>query len=97
MFSCDSHVNETQASALGEHTVIIDEAAQCAEPETLIPLQYKSQRIILVGDPMQLEATVISPEAAEGGLRQSLFARMFDRLKELNRVFTLTYQVRREF
>jgi senataxin len=41
-------------------TVIIDEAAQAVELSTLIPLKYFCKRCILVGDPQQLPATVIS-------------------------------------
>lgn len=39
------------------HIVIIDEAAQAQEIETLIPLQYGCRKLILVGDPRQLPAT----------------------------------------
>jgi senataxin len=76
-----------------DHIVIIDEAAQCIEPETLIPLQYGSKKIILVGDPKQLDATVLSKSASEGGLKLSLFSRLHDKLKASHRVFILTEQV----
>ncbi len=39
--------------------IIIDEAAQAIELSTLIPLKYKCQRCILVGDPQQLPPTVL--------------------------------------
>jgi senataxin len=42
--------------------VIVDEAAQAIELSTLIPLKYKCQRCILVGDPQQLPPTVLSQE-----------------------------------
>lgn len=45
-------------------TVLIDEAAQALEPESLIALQHDARRCILVGDPRQLPATVISGIAA---------------------------------
>ena len=61
-------------------TVIIDEAAQCTEPEVLIPLQYECRKLILVGDPMQLRATVVSLKAKTALLDQSLF----ERLQKLN-------------
>ncbi len=35
-------------------TVIVDEAAQCTEMSTLIPLRFGCRRLILVGDPQQL-------------------------------------------
>lgn len=40
--------------------VIVDEAAQCSELLTLIPLLYHSTKLVLVGDPAQLPATVKS-------------------------------------
>lgn len=42
------------------NTVIIDEAAQAVELSTLIPLKYNCDRCVLVGDPQQLPATVLS-------------------------------------
>ena len=41
--------------------LLVDEAAQSVEAATLIPMQYKPKKILLVGDPEQLPATVISP------------------------------------
>lgn len=40
--------------------VIVDEAAQCSELLTLIPLLYHSTKLVLVGDPEQLPSTVRS-------------------------------------
>ena len=40
--------------------VIVDEAAQCCELLTLIPLLYRSTKLLLVGDPQQLPSTVRS-------------------------------------
>uniref|UniRef100_T1L4Q6 FHA domain-containing protein n=2 Tax=Tetranychus urticae TaxID=32264 RepID=T1L4Q6_TETUR len=58
--------------------VIIDEASQCCEPEILMPLTYTSiSKMILIGDPMQLPATVISPVASEYHYDRSLFERFF--------------------
>ncbi|TRY95053.1 hypothetical protein DNTS_004687 [Danionella cerebrum] len=56
--------------------VIIDEASQAKETETLIPLLYRCQNLILVGDPNQLPPTVISQKAKECGYDQSLMARL---------------------
>lgn len=42
------------------NVVIIDEAAQCLEVDCLIPLRFGCNKIILVGDPEQLPATVLS-------------------------------------
>lgn len=38
----------------------MDEATQCCEAESLIPLLLGVNTLILVGDPNQLPATVIS-------------------------------------
>lgn len=37
-----------------------DEAAQAVETSTLIPLQHKCTGLVLVGDPKQLPATIVS-------------------------------------
>lgn len=57
-------------------TVIIDEAAQCVEMSSLIPLKYGCVKCVLVGDPKQLPPTVFSKEAARFQYEQSLFVRM---------------------
>ena len=57
-------------------TIIVDEAAQATEPSTLIPLRYGCRRLVLVGDPRQLPATVLSPTAQKAGLGVSLFERL---------------------
>lgn len=63
--------------ALTFETVVIDEAAQAVELSTLIPLQYKCKRCILVGDPNQLPATVMSQESQAYKYQQSLMERFF--------------------
>ncbi|KAM3296075.1 hypothetical protein ACQJBY_038427 [Aegilops geniculata] len=55
--------------------VIIDEAAQAVEPATLVPLVHGCRQVFLVGDPVQLPATVISKTAQNLGYRTSLFQR----------------------
>lgn len=62
---------------LSFHCVIVDEASQCCEPELLMPLCYRIYRMILIGDPMQLPATVISRYAQEFDFGRSLFERFF--------------------
>ncbi|XP_073133185.1 probable helicase MAGATAMA 3 [Henckelia pumila] len=59
----------------GFDVVIIDEAAQAVEPATLIPLANGCKQVFLVGDPVQLPATVISPVAEKFGYGMSLFKR----------------------
>ncbi|KAK3142623.1 hypothetical protein QOZ80_4BG0349090 [Eleusine coracana subsp. coracana] len=55
--------------------VIIDEAAQAVEPATLVPLVHGCRQVFLVGDPVQLPATVISKTAQKLGYGTSLFKR----------------------
>ncbi|KAJ9184340.1 hypothetical protein P3X46_004072 [Hevea brasiliensis] len=60
----------------GFDVVIIDEAAQAVEPATLVPLANGCKQVFLVGDPVQLPATVISPVATKFGYGTSLFERL---------------------
>lgn len=55
---------------------IVDEATQCLEVETLIPLLLGVKTLVLVGDPNQLPATILSKVARDRGLGTSLFARL---------------------
>ncbi|KAL0965168.1 hypothetical protein UPYG_G00277690 [Umbra pygmaea] len=61
--------------------VIVDEAGQATETETLIPLRYRCSSLILVGDPDQLPPTVISQKAREFNYGQSLIARLMTNIR----------------
>ena len=54
------------------------QAGQAVEPAALVPLQMLAPRgcAVLVGDPQQLPATVISRAAQQAGLPLSLFQRL---------------------
>lgn len=59
--------------------VVIDEAAQALEPATLIPLQLlksRGTRCVMVGDPKQLPATVLSNIATKYSFQCSMFERL---------------------
>ncbi|XP_078034885.1 putative helicase senataxin isoform X2 [Augochlora pura] len=60
----------------GISVCIVDEATQSIETETLIPLMLGVNTLVLVGDPNQLPATVLSPRAKIMGLDQSIFSRI---------------------
>lgn len=79
--SCQRHPLDTlfknDRQEVSFHCVIVDEASQCCEPELLMPLCYKIFKMILIGDPMQLPATVISRYAQEFNFGRSLFERFF--------------------
>ncbi|KAF1663172.1 putative helicase senataxin, partial [Aptenodytes patagonicus] len=62
--------------------VIVDEAGQSCEVETLIPLIHRCNKLVLVGDPKQLPPTVKSVEAQQRGYDQSLMARLQRHLEE---------------
>eukprot|EP00397_Hematodinium_sp_SG-2012_P011294 GEMP01011430.1.p1 GENE.GEMP01011430.1~~GEMP01011430.1.p1 ORF type:complete len:895 (+),score=199.26 GEMP01011430.1:243-2927(+) len=65
-------------------TVVIDEASQGVELSTLIPLIAGCRRLILVGDPKQLPATVFSQAAKECGYDRSLFQRLQESAHPVN-------------
>ena len=55
----------------------MDEASQCVEPEALIPLKLGFTKMVMVGDPAQLPATVSSMAAKQHSFSISLFSRLF--------------------
>ncbi|XP_050299365.1 uncharacterized protein LOC126738062 isoform X2 [Anthonomus grandis grandis] len=55
---------------------IIDEATQCHEPESLLPTILGIDKFVLVGDPQQLNATIMSNDAVKLGFQNSLFSRL---------------------
>ncbi|NXA49802.1 SETX helicase, partial [Nothocercus julius] len=61
--------------------VIVDEAGQSCEVETLIPLIHRCNKLVLVGDPKQLPPTVKSQKAQDYGYDQSLMARLHRHLE----------------
>ncbi|XP_077517748.1 uncharacterized protein LOC144128305 [Amblyomma americanum] len=98
--SCRSRLMEEafgHSSGYSFSCVIVDEATQCTEVEALLCLQYPTSRLILVGDPMQLPATVLSQDAVDRGFQESLFERFYNYLQleaDSNPVFILTEQRR---
>mmetsp|Transcript_50043 Transcript_50043/g.150570 ORF Transcript_50043/g.150570 Transcript_50043/m.150570 type:complete len:571 (-) Transcript_50043:105-1817(-) len=56
--------------------VVVDEAAQCSEPATLVGLQLGSSHALLVGDPQQLPATIFSVSGRITKYDRSLFQRL---------------------
>ena len=56
--------------------VIIDEASQSLEPDTLLPLLHNAEMAVLIGDEKQLGPTIISKECDISGLNISLFERL---------------------
>lgn len=65
-----------EASNIKFDTVVIDEAGQSIEISNLIPLIYGCERLILIGDPNQLPATIFSQKSLAHRYDQSLFERL---------------------
>ncbi|CAF1063351.1 unnamed protein product, partial [Didymodactylos carnosus] len=59
--------------------VIIDEATQSLEADSLLPFRFGCAKILLVGDPLQLPPTVLSDAGKEYNLSQSLYTRLYER------------------
>ncbi|KAK6911188.1 DNA2/NAM7 helicase-like, C-terminal [Dillenia turbinata] len=80
---CSESVSSNKFCGSSENTlfdaVVIDEAAQALEPATLIPLQLlksNKTKCIMVGDPKQLPATVLSSVASKYLYQCSMFERL---------------------
>jgi len=73
-----SSVNARRAFSASKpfKTIIVDEACQANELTTLIPLSYNQTHCVLVGDPLQLPATVKSKVAKDAHFDRSLFERL---------------------
>lgn len=76
--------------------LIVDEASACTEPEILIALRKKPDRMLLVGDPKQLPAFVASPFAVECGLSRSLQDRLMFKHKFDYTLLNEQYRMRPE-
>lgn len=77
LFSENKHVKSVE-NALFD-AVVIDEAAQALEPATLIPMQLlksTGSKCVMVGDPKQLPATVLSHLASKFSYECSMFERL---------------------
>lgn len=74
----------------------IDEASQCTEAETIIPLQLDFKNMVLVGDKNQLQPKVMSQSLMNSGFDESLFSRICNVFisQTAKPVLTLTQQYR---
>ncbi|KAM0736268.1 putative helicase senataxin [Formica fusca] len=78
---------------------IVDEATQSCEAETLIPLMLGVRTLVLVGDPNQLPATILSQQAKKLGLDQSVFSRIQNAfaMQQKNPIIMLNMQYRMDY
>lgn len=76
--------------------LIVDEAAAATEPELYIPFHLDPRRLLVVGDPMQLPATVLSRTADLMGLSKSLHERLMYDLSWGHIMLDIQYRMRPE-
>jgi len=74
---------------------IVDEAGQILEPVCLGPLRLASS-FVLVGDHNQLPPLVVSPQAAEEGMGESLFLRLAQAHPQAVQRLTFQYRMNRD-
>ncbi|KAK7490439.1 hypothetical protein BaRGS_00018225 [Batillaria attramentaria] len=72
------------------YQVMIDECAMSPEPHSLVPIiATKARQVVLIGDHKQLRPIITCQAAAELGLDQSLFERLY-KMPSSKRVFLCT-------
>ena len=74
--------------------VLIDEAAQALEPDTILPLIHQAEMVVLIGDDKQLGPIVHSQDARRAGLGISLFERLHSLYKGAPFITLLNEQYR---
>lgn len=76
-------------------TLFIDEAAQALEPACWAAI-LKADRVIFSGDYQQLPPTIKSPEAAKGGLEQTLMQKVARRHPQCVSLLDTQYRMHRD-
>lgn len=74
--------------------LIVDEAGQSIEAETMIPLQHNPRVLILVGDTKQLSASISSTVAKRMGFERSLMERLETGTQTKKGIYMLQTQYR---
>jgi superfamily I DNA and/or RNA helicase len=92
-----STLNTSGRRIFGETTrpdiLIIDEASQAVEAETLIPFALQPNKCLLVGDTKQLPATVISQEAVQFNYHWSMMWRLIEECGQKCDMLTTQYRM----
>lgn len=73
--------------------LIVDEAGQSVEAETLIAFSLNPKKCLLVGDVNQLPATVISPEAEKNNFACSMMWRLIVERRQTYQMLTVQYRM----
>ena len=71
---------------------IVDEAGQATQPNCWLPL-LRARRAVLVGDPRQLAPTILSAQAAAGGLGTSLMEAAMSASREGHSLLRTQYRM----
>jgi len=71
-----STAGDGRLSSISFRNVFIDEAAQSIEPDTLIPLTFGAQKVLLAGDHKQLGPVIKCDLVKAAGLDRVLFERL---------------------
>jgi hypothetical protein len=73
--------SDTLQEALGEakfHTLMLDEGGQCTEAEFFIATTFPAiKRIVVMGDPKQLQPTVVAPQCESNGFGDSFLGQVY--------------------
>jgi len=78
-------------------TLIVDEAGQAVEAETLIPIiKMNPKKCLLIGDIQQLPATVISQDAEKLRFGRSLMERLIECCNQPSSMLKVQYRMRPE-
>ncbi|MCB1115028.1 MAG: AAA family ATPase [Chlamydiia bacterium] len=83
-------------NALSVDTLIIDEAGQAVEAETLIPMGANPKKCLLIGDIRQLPATVISQDAEKLRFGRSMMERLIEGCKQSYEMLKIQYRMHPE-
>lgn len=73
--------------------LVVDEAGQAPEALTLVPMQHRPRRLLLVGDTKQLPATVLSEGAKAKRYDWSLMWRLFEENQQRADMLTIQYRM----
>ena len=76
--------------------VIIDEATQCCEIESLISVVHGCKHLTLIGDQKQLGPVILHPQAEKIGMKVSLFERMLKLYPNLLDLLNTQYRMHEE-
>ena len=94
VFSTLSNCGSSLAMDMNDvNALIVDEAGQSIEAETLLAFQRNPSKVLLVGDTKQLPATVTSPVAETTHYDWSMMLRLSDKCNVATEMLTTQYRM----